>query len=358
MLNWLRRTDNQSEKILEQLKKAKEPVMLFGAGICGELYLHIFRDNGIKVSCFLDDDVEKQKMGFCGVPVRPLSYLSAGGGQIVISSYGPDRLEQRLLSIDKACASRIVKPDFYLWEDGFDYAAYFSDHAEEIEAVDALLADEKSRKVFRNLLQYKVSRDRSLIEAVRDDASLQYFDPEVITFGRDEVFLDLGAYIGDTVEAFAKRVGGQYQSIVALEPDKRNHEKLIKVADGLHDVTCLPYGIGAEEGITRFTSEATWTSAVDESGDLEIEIKTVDGLFAGKRLTLIKADIEGMEKPMLQGARKTIEEQMPQMTLSAYHRKEDLFAIINIINSYRKGYKFYMRQYSEMPVESVMYAVR
>lgn len=79
MLNWLRRTDNQSEKILEQLKKAKEPVMLFGAGNCGELYLHIFRDNGIKVSCFLDDDVEKQKMGFCGVPVRPLSYLSAGG---------------------------------------------------------------------------------------------------------------------------------------------------------------------------------------------------------------------------------------------------------------------------------------
>ena len=255
MLNWLRRTDNQSEKILEQLKKAKEPVMLFGAGNCGELYLHIFRDNGIKVSCFLDDDVEKQKMGFCGVPVRPLSYLSAGGGQIVISSYGPDRLEQRLLSIDKACASRIVKPDFYLWEDGFDYAAYFSDHAEEIEAVDALLADEKSRKVFRNLLQYKVSRDRSLIEAVRDDASLQYFDPEVITFGTDEVFLDLGAYIGDTVEAFAKRAGGQYQEIIALEPDQANYEKLCEDTNTLPHVTCLPYGIGAEDGKMRFSSD-------------------------------------------------------------------------------------------------------
>lgn len=251
-----------------------------------------------------------------------------------------------------------MKPDFYLWEDGFDYAAYFSDHEEEIETVDAMLADEKSRKVYRNLLQYKVSRDRSLIEAVRDDVDRQYFDPEIITLGTDEVFLDLGAYIGDTVEAFAKRVGGRYQSIVALEPDKRNREKLLEVASKLHNITCLPYGIGEEEGTARFRSEATWTSAIDENGDIEIEIKTVDGLFADKRLTLLKADIEGLEKQMLRGARKTIEEQMPQMALSAYHCKEDMFAIINIINSYHEGYKFYLRHYTEMPIDTVLYAVR
>ena len=358
MLNWLKRTENQSERILEQLEKAKEPVMLFGAGNCGETYFHILRDHDIEVACFLDDDVEKQKTGFCGVPVLPLSHLSENQGHIVISSYGPDRLEQRLFTLDKGYAARIVKPDFYLWEDGLDYAAYYAEHAEEIEAAEALLADEKSRKVFHNLLQYKVSRDRSLIEAVRDDASLQYFDPEVITFGTDEVFLDLGAYIGDTVEAFASHVGGTYDRIVALEPDPSNYAKLCAVAKQHHNVTCLPYGIGAEDGTLRFASDGTWTSAVDENGSTEIMVTSVDRLFEDKRLTFLKADIEGLEKPMLAGAERTIEEQMPKMALSAYHCKEDIFALINIVDRYRKGYRFYLRHYTEMPIDTVLYAVR
>lgn len=357
MLNWLQQTENQTAKILERLKNAKEPVVMFGAGLCGAQYFNVLRKNGIEVSCFLDDDEEKQATGFCGLSVLPTSHLSTTGGQIVISSYGPDKLERRLLSINPDCASRIVKPDFYLWEDGLDYAAYYKEHEEEIVAADALLADEKSRKVFRNLLQYKISRDRALIEAVRDDARLQYFDPAVITFGTDEVFLDLGAYIGDTVEAFAKHVNGEYQKIVALEPDKTNYEQLCKAAEKLHDVACYPYGIGATDGITRFASDGTWTSAVSDSGDTEITVKSVDSLFAHGRLTFLKADIEGLEKPMLQGAEKTIREQMPQMAIAVYHCKEDIFQILHTINNNHAGYRFYLRHYTEMPIDTVLYAV-
>lgn len=357
MIEWLKRTENQTTKILEQLKAAREPVMLFGAGLCGAQYLHVLRTNGIEVSCFLDDDKEKQAQGVCGLPVMSTSHLSTRGGQIVISSYGPDKLERRLLSIDPDSAARIVKPDFYLWEDGLDYAAYYEEHEEEIAAADALLADEKSHKVFQNLLHYKISRDRALIEAVRDDARLQYFDPEVITFAKNEVFLDLGAYIGDTVEAFAKHVNGEYQKIVALEPDKANYEQLCKAAEKLHDVACYPYGIGATDGITRFASDGTWTSVVSDSGDTEITVKSVDSLFAHGRLTFLKADIEGLEKPMLQGAETTIREQMPQMAIAVYHCKEDIFQILHTIDSYHAGYRFYLRHYTEMPIDTVLYAV-
>ena len=358
MLDWLKRTENQTAKILEQLRAADESVMMFGAGNCGEHYLKILQENGIEVACFLDDDAEKQAHGFLGLPAFPVSHLSTRGGQIVISSYGPDRLERRLLAIDPTCAERIVKPDFYLWEDGLDYVAYYEAHAVEIEAAESLLAEEKSRKVFRNLLQYKVSRDRALIEEIRDDASLQYFDPEVIAFGKDEVFLDLGGYIGDTVEAFASHVGESYERIVALEPDPSNYAKLCAVAEQHHDVTCLPYGIGAKEGTLRFASDGTWTSAVNKNGNADITIKSVDQLFAGRRLTFLKADIEGLEKPMLAGAKQTIAEQMPKLALSAYHCKEDIFALINIVDRYRKGYRFYLRHYTEMPIDTVLYAVR
>ena len=53
-----------------------------------------------------------------------------------------------------------------------DYFSYFEEHSEEIDSANALLADEKSRKVFHNLLQYKICRDPELIAKVRDDVSI------------------------------------------------------------------------------------------------------------------------------------------------------------------------------------------
>ena len=252
---------------------------------------------------------------------------------------------------------RLLQPDFYLWEQGIDYFSYFAEHSEEINAADALLADEKSHQVFHNLLQYKISRDPELIAKVRDDVRLQYFDPEVIRFGQDEVFLDLGAYNGDTIEAFANHVSGHYEKIVALEPDAGNFGKLQTVSSRLHDVECYPYGIGAKDGLANFSANANWTSQVAETGDIEIEIRSVDSLMAGRKLTFLKADIEGLEKGMLAGAAGIIAEQASQMAVAVYHCKEDIFSIINTIHSYRSEYKFYMRHYTEMPIDTVLYAV-
>lgn len=89
MLDWLKRTENQTAKILEQLQAANEPVMMFGAGNCGEHYLKILQENGIEVACFLDDDAEKQAHGFLGLPVLPVSHLSIRGGRLLFRPTGP-----------------------------------------------------------------------------------------------------------------------------------------------------------------------------------------------------------------------------------------------------------------------------
>lgn len=260
--------------------------------------------------------------------------------------------------MDASLLNRLVSPDFYLWEQGLDYFAYYSEHSEEIEAADALLADDRSHQVLHNLLQYKISRDPNLIAEIRDDVRLQYFDPKVIRFDKNEVFLDLGAYNGDTVEAFAHRVKGEYQKIVALEPDARNYAQLQAVANRLHDVECYPYGVGEMDGTVRFSANANWTSSVAENGEIEIEIRSVDSLMAGRKLTFLKADIEGLEKEMLAGAAHTIAEQAPQLAIAVYHCKEDIFGIINTIHTDCKDYAFYLRHYTEMPIDTVLYAVR
>ena len=354
----LKRADNRMKKILRELQAKNEPVALFGAALCGERYLEILRDNGITVAFFADDDVEKQAKGVAGLPVVPTERLSSWGGQIIIASYGPEKIVKRLKKMDANLIPRLVQPDFYLWEQGLDYFSYYNEHREEIEAADALLADTKSHRVFHNLLQYKISRNPELIETIRDDVRLQYFDPEIIHFGREEIFLDLGAYDGDTVEAFANISKEQYSKIIALEPDARNFDKLQTRAKQFRDVECYSCGVGAKDGKARFSASADWTSTFNDIGEIEVEIRIVDSLMAGRRLTFLKADIEGLEKEMLAGASGIIAEQAPQMAIAVYHCKEDLFRIINIIHSYYNGYAFYLRHYTEMPIDTVLYAVR
>jgi hypothetical protein len=51
---------------------------------------------------------------------------------------------------------------------------------------------------------------------------------ELLSFGEDEIYADLGAYTGDTVEQFLKYTGGRYESIYAVEPSRRNFSKCVK----------------------------------------------------------------------------------------------------------------------------------
>jgi len=48
---------------------------------------------------------------------------------------------------------------------------------------------------------------------------------------------------------------------------------------------------------------------------------------------------------MLHGAAKTIVRYKPKMAISAYHRPEDLWTLVNYIKSIRSDYEFKFRHY-------------
>ena len=78
-----------------------------------------------------------------------------------------------------------------------------------------------------------------------------------------------------------------------------------------------------------------------------------------KKLDIIKLDIEGAELEALKGAEKNIRKFKPKMIISAYHFPEDIFQIINYINSLNLGYKFwlgYHLPYSDRFANVILYA--
>ena len=76
-----------------------------------------------------------------------------------------------------------------------------------------------------------------------------------------------------------------------------------------------------------------------------------------KTVSLIKLDIEGAEVEALQGAAKTISKYKPQLAISIYHKKEDLFEIPELLLKINPEYKFKLGMYSPTFIDSVLYAI-
>lgn len=55
--------------MIEKIKNEKLPVIIFGAGIVGEVLYRACQDIGIKVECFCDNNINKTKRELCGIPV-------------------------------------------------------------------------------------------------------------------------------------------------------------------------------------------------------------------------------------------------------------------------------------------------
>ena len=97
-------------------------------------------------------------------------------------------------------------------------------YREELERVYHLLADEQSRKVFRMLLEYKISGKIHWLrqmETPREEIFQSFFP-----VSEGEAYVDLGAYDGDTIEEFISLCCWRYDRITALETDRRNFKKL------------------------------------------------------------------------------------------------------------------------------------
>jgi FkbM family methyltransferase len=129
-------------------------------------------------------------------------------------------------------------------------------------------------------------------------------------------------------------------------------------SDKFNSATIFPCGVHSKTEKLRFTvsNDAPSTAKIDVNGDDIIQCVAIDDVLQGFNPTFIKMDIEGAELEALKGARRTIAENHPQLAICVYHSLSDLWEIPLFIRSLYKGYRFYLRSYKFMGLETVLYA--
>lgn len=129
----------------------------------------------------------------------------------------------------------------------------FCKHSQEVLSVYDLLEDDFSKATYANLILARMGKAKQNLEFARSGQA--YFG--VSEFERvkfDEVFVDCGAYVGDTIEQFLMVRLGEFKKIIAIEPAERNFRALkartsrLKSEWGLLDdqIELIQAGVGEE----------------------------------------------------------------------------------------------------------------
>ena len=222
----------------------------------------------------------------------------------------------------------------------------------------ALLADEKSRRVFCAIVNRVLGNESYINEMVDVQEGDQYFPADIMTLKNDEVLVDVGAYTGDTLLEFNKRTNGYFGAAICLELNRLNFEKLRITAQ---DINCngevITYNIGAWDEKAEVSYSLSESQSTLGCGEGRGYVEKLDTILSDWPATIIKMDIEGAEPNALQGAINTIKHGKPRLAISVYHDFRHLWQIPLLIKSMVPEYKIYLRHHTSLEYETVCYAI-
>lgn len=345
----------KEENVWDFLKKDGKPVMVYGMGNGAEKIISTLNTYQITVSEIFASDEFVRGHSFLGYKVLKYSEVCEKYDDFNVVLAFATHLENVIENIKKINSEhKVFAPDVPVAGGGLFTREYVKEHNDVFDFVYEHLADEKSKKDYIDILNFKVSgKVDYLLNSFCDKESIYR---NILRLNDSESIVDLGAYDGDTIREFTTYTKGKYNKIIALEPDAKSYKKLIKNTAEMKNLETYNMGAWNEKDTLIFAKEQSRNSHISASG-VPIKVTDIDSLI-DYPVTMIKMDIEGSEMKALDGAKRIIKTYLPKLYVCAYHRNEDLFALGKKILSLNDKYMLYFRHSVYIPAwESNFYAV-
>jgi FkbM family methyltransferase len=364
--DWRSEVDRRTAEIGTRVG-ARTDVVLFGTGYLGKHVLADLRGLPYNAAAFVDNNPALWGTEVQGVEVLSPDHAKSRFGDTalwLITIYTNSRvIEQcRALGVPWVTCAELswLLPEPHPSSFEFDTPDHLAESAAEIETASSIWSDAASEAEYRSQVRWRFLLDYQALATPRPMLEL-YFPKDLIRALDREVFVDCGAFTGDTIEAFLTAHEGRFAEIVGIEPDAGSARVLQGRVDewkrsGIEPMRVESAAVGSERGTLTFDKTGTAGSKVG-TGTETVEVATLDELLADSPPTYIKFDVEGAEHDALVGGSETIKANMPVLAVCLYHRPEDLWDVPLLVRSLRPDYKLYVRRYSDERWETVLYAV-
>ncbi|MBQ5333435.1 MAG: FkbM family methyltransferase [Oscillospiraceae bacterium] len=338
----------EKENSWDYLRKTDLPIFIYGMGDGAEKILRVFEKYGITAAGFFASDEFVRGHYFKGHLVHSLSQIEKLIEDFVIVlafGAGYESLYRRISEM--AERHILLAPDVPVVGEGLFTYEYCLENAEKIQKVYDLLADEKSKQTYADIINFRISGKIDYLHRCTVPKSDIWQD--IIKLTDHERYIDMGAYNGDTVLEFNELTKGRYEHIYAVEPDSRNFRKLTKAADGMGNIALENAAAWNDNTELTFSDRSGRNSKLtDGSG---VKLKTVGGI-TGDRLchnaTLIKMDVEGAEYEALEGCKDSLKAGS-RLICALYHRNGDIFELPLKVHEINPELKLYIRHLLYIP---------
>ncbi|MBR1483378.1 MAG: FkbM family methyltransferase [Ruminococcus sp.] len=331
--------------VWDALKNSPQPIVLYGMGDGADKALAAFARYGITAAGVMASDGFVRGQRFHDFRVMTESEAVRRFGDFTVALCFASQLPDVMAHI-RAVASRhrTLVPSVPVCGDTLFDEDFIRKYSGDMTRARQLLADSLSRRVFDHVLLFYYTGELPLLEDITTDKDEAF---SLLSLGDNEVYVDLGAYNGDTIDEFLHYSGGRYRKIVALEPNDKNFEKLRRHCDGMERVTLWQLGAWSENAILTFNNKAGRNSAIADEG-VPTRVAAVDALLCGVHAGYIKSDVEGADAEALLGMKKTLLSK-PKLNLAAYHRFEDIFRLPLLVRHLQPEYRIYLRHHPYIP---------
>jgi FkbM family methyltransferase len=336
-------------------------VAIYGAGFVGTWASQYLRTQGAKITKFIDGDCRKIGTAIDGVPVVGPNHeeLANTRALFIAARHAVPEIGQMMAPYGCPTLS-------------FDGYFVLRNYERLATVRDSYLEDARSRQVFNALLMAMLTGSTAPCRAVMEKD--MYFCLPEFSGNFDEAFVDAGAFVGDTVERFVWENLGTFRQIHAFEPGLRQFRAMERRVQRLSaewafdpsSVSLVRAGLSDREGRMACTfvndaplrhglSDLASPHSAEDKEDTTADVLTLDAYLAGRAVSFLKADVEGMEMEFLRGAAQTIRKCRPKMALCVYHYPSHLYEVAEYVRNLVPEYRFALRQHAPLFGDFVLY---
>lgn len=225
-------------------------------------------------------------------------------------------------------------------------AKVFCEHIDEFVWLYKKLNDYKSKYILFSILNNFYNFDFEHLKNSIECIFKHYFDLDLIGRLKDSVFVDVGAFVGDStidfVDSFQK---DSYNKIYCYEISDKNIERMKENLKGYSNISIIKKAVSDKNGKLYFDENVeSSANQISKAGAIAVDGVSLDEDI-GERIDIVKMDIEGGEYKALIGMKEHIKVDTPILLISVYHNNTDLFEIPKLILSYNEDYDLYIRYY-------------
>ena len=253
MLSWI----TEKQDVWQRLQSCNKPVVVYGMGDGAVKILQVMQRYGIRPAAMFASDDFARGNSFMGYTVGKLRDVQAVYDDfIIVLAFAVRDLPtiERIRALSQQY--ELVAPDVPVAGVELFNMEFVRRHEQDFLQVEQLFADEQSRKVLHDMVNFKLSGKLEYLFDCETDPQEAY--ENILRPTPRESFADLGAYRGDTIAELMHYAGG-CERVFAFEPDAKTYPKLLAAVEqmGLADrATCVQRAAYSHWEMLEFDSRA------------------------------------------------------------------------------------------------------